>query len=387
MGGAPLSEEVTRKISEVWYKQTSGGKKDVLGKELIQEAKKQLKMSKLTAPKADASYYNIFSSMKHLPPEKKRLIDKNNQPWNLNILDDSLYLPHDTLPFVMQLWRYAKNLGADLTIRQAKWSSRLCYILKDIDIAEQWIHMVRYSNEEEFSQISNTEMKLDRLNSQLFMGHWEIKTLVETDNKFKVNQRINHSFITFLSPGGIHEEFLHVFANVYESYFDAVFNGNVPENFDRIHELHYLISSLTPSSKFFPDIEMRMVYLRHLAKLSTLPYFKTADPKDIVKLITDLRNWIIEPQEEKLKSELDPDLKAMQEKFDEAYTTLDGTPIGAPEPVGVYEPVSKTTIKLANYGSFPLDIYLRAGFSLEEDAKEIESELRKIHPEYWEEKQ
>ncbi|MFC2066510.1 hypothetical protein ACFLUO_05565 [Chloroflexota bacterium] len=355
MGGPRISEEVRHSIAEVWYTSTFGGRKDIPGKELIYKAKEYLQKQRFISPKSSSSYYTVFAQMNNLPPDKKRLIDKFNRPWNLEILDeDDCSLPHDTIPIVLQLWRYCKNLGADLTIRQAKWASRLCYLLKDLDIAEQWIHIMRYSREEELSLLSGTQMRTDQLNSLLIMEPWECITLEETDVKFKANRKINHTVIPIGSDDGIVEEFLYAFADILQSRLDLMLEDKLADDYERVNKLSMLIHSLPSSSKYFPDLESRMVYLRHLAKLSKLPYCKTAKPEEIHSLIIELRAWIIAVMKHKIEKLNNP------------------------------KPESLLGLRLDSGGPFPLDIYLRAGFSLEQDTEELFTELRKVHPDWWE---
>ena len=278
-------------------------------------------------------------------------------PWNIDIFDDkNCYIPPDTIPFVLQLWRYSKNLGPDLTIRQAKWATRLSHLLKDLDIAEQWIHVVRYSREEELSILSGTEMRTDQLNSMLVMEPWERMTLHETDVTFKANRRINHTFISYSADGGIIEEFYYAFADIANTYLQMVLEDKLPRDYERVDKLNELIASLPASSKYFPDFESRFVYLRHLAKLSHLPYFKTAEPEQIHALIIDLRNWTTSLAQEKIKAEINP------------------------------HPNSSSDYLPRHRGGFPLDIYLRAGFSLEEDTRELEAQLKKLHPDSFKQK-
>lgn len=274
-------------------------------------------------------------------------------PWNFQILNDkNYYISPETIPFVLQLWRYCKNLGPELTIRQAKWSARLFHSLKGLDIAEQWIKIISYSREEELSLLSETDMRIDQLNSLLVMEPWERMTLAETDNRFKVNRKLNHSFIHYSEDDGVVEEFYYALADNAKSYLDIYLEHKLPEDFERVNDLNNLISSLPSSSKYFPDYESRMVYLRHLATLSKLPYWRTAEPKQIYDLVVDLRNWVVAEANKKIKSTNNP-------QSDSLF---------APPPSYVER--------------FPLDIYERAGFSLEEDTKELETELRKLHPDW-----
>ena len=143
-------------------------------------------------------------------------------------------------------------------------------------------------------------------------------------------------------------------ADIAQSHLDMILEGKLVDNVDRVNELNRLIHSLPSSSKYFPDFESRMVYLRHLAKLSELPYWKTAKPEEIHSLIIELRAWIIAVMKHKAEEDNDP------------------------------KPHLLSSIFGRSYGGFPLDIYLRAGFSLDEDTKELEAELKKVHPDWWE---
>ena len=127
----------------------------------------------------------------------------------------------------------------------------------------------------------------------------------------------------------------------------------MPDDIDRVNRLDMLIYSLPSSSKYFPDFESRMVYLRHLAKLSKLSYWQTAEPEEIHSLIVDLRAWIIAGAKKKIEKENNQKPESL---------------LG----------------HLRSHGGFPLDIYLRAGFSLQEDTKELTAELRKVHPDWFE---
>ncbi len=356
MGGPHLSDEMIRVMLETWfrmrtidYEPTAKEVRASVVRQLEKECYTESEIPKLRT----FQEYLRRARKRQITLREKPKVDESN-PWNLETLDENDWsLPHDTIPFVLQLWRYCKNLGADLTIRQAKWASRLSYLLKDLDIAKQWIHIMRYSREEELSLLSGTQMRTDQLNSLLIMNPWERMTLAETDVKFKANRKINHTFTPIARDGGIVEESFYAFADIEQSHLDMFLENKLVDNFDRVNELSRLIHSLPSSSKYFPDFESRMVYLRHLAKLSKLPYWKTAKPEEIYSLIIELRAWIISQTEEKIKRENNPQSES---------------------PLGY----------MLWHRGFPLDIYLRAGFSLDEDTKELGAELKKVHPDWWE---
>ena len=351
-----VSEEMERIIIETWlnmrkpdYEPTAIKVRSSVVRQLAKEGYAEPELPKLRT----FQEYLRHARKTQITLREKSKLDES-KPWNLEILDEDDYsLPHDTVPVVLLLWRYCKNLGADLTIRQAKWASRLCYLVKDLDISEQWIHIMRYSREEELSLLSGTQMRTDQLNSLLIMGPWEHMTLAETDVKFKANRKINHTFKPIGRDGGIVEEDFYAFADIAQSHLDMILENKVIDNIDRVNELTMLIHSLPSSSKYFPDFESRMVYLRHLAKLSQLPYWRTAEPEEIHSLIIELRTWIVSQAEEKIKRENNPQSESLL-----GYMRW--------------------------HAGFPLDIYLRAGFSLDEDTKELKEELKKVHPDWWE---
>lgn len=62
------------------------------------------------------------------PPQTKRL----DEPWNTASLDGHP-IPPDTLPVVLKVWKAYVEKGRNLTIRQAKWVSRLSYVVSDTE--------------------------------------------------------------------------------------------------------------------------------------------------------------------------------------------------------------------------------------------------------------
>ncbi|MFC1899622.1 hypothetical protein ACFLXP_04765 [Chloroflexota bacterium] len=357
-----ISEEMERTITETWlsmrrldYEPTAANVRASVVRQLSKEG-----YSDTELPKLRTFQEYIRRARKRNASLKGTSNIDESLPWYIEILNDGyFYIAPEIVPFILQLWRYCKNLGPELTIRQVKWATRLYYLVKDLDIAEQWVCISRYSREEELSLLSGTQMRTEELNSSLVMQPWEHMTLTETDVKFKANRRIGHTFILRAIDGGIAEEFSYVFADILRSHIDTELDDTLPgdkfpEDANRANRLDLLMFSLPSSSKYFPDFESRMVYLRHLAKLSQLPYWRNAEPEEIYALIGDLRSWVVSQAKAKIKRENNPKSKSL------------------------------FGYMLGSGGSFPLDIYLRAGFSLDEDTEELEAELKKIHPDWWE---
>ncbi len=165
-----VSEEMERIIIETWlnmrkpdYEPTAIKVRSSVVRQLAKEGYAEPELPKLRT----FQEYLRHARKTQITLREKSKLDES-KPWNLEILDENYCsLPHDTIPFVLQFWRYCKNLGADLTIRQVKWASRLSHLLKDLDVSEQWIHIMRYSREEELSLLSGAQMRTDQLNSLL----------------------------------------------------------------------------------------------------------------------------------------------------------------------------------------------------------------------------
>ena len=84
-------------------------------------------------------------------------------------------LPPESIPHLLQLWRYSINLGTEFTIRQAKWASRIYAQVKDI--TELWLSSRIYSQEEELSLLSEVPMRIFELDNVLVMGRNEVETI------------------------------------------------------------------------------------------------------------------------------------------------------------------------------------------------------------------
>jgi len=211
---------------------------------------------------------------------------KQQKPWSMAALNE-LELSPESIPHVLQVWRYSVNLGAEFTIRQAKWTSRLYAQVPDI--TELWLQSRRYSREEELSLLTGEPMKIYMLDGRLVMGDWEFDTTLGTDVlKPDIIRYIHHTFKPLASDGGIAEELLHSIP------MSSLWEPQEESLFERESKLHRLIADLPASTNYFPDIESRMVYLRHLSYLSKGPKWNTLPPKEILNTIIELRKWVID---------------------------------------------------------------------------------------------
>lgn len=219
----------------------------------------------------------------HLIPVEKIM----QKPWSMATLGEQ-ELPAESIPHVLQVWRYSVNLGAEFTIRQAKWVSRL--YLQISDTAELWIMSHEYCREEELSLLTNARMSTARFDYFQVIGNWERSTILSTDgyNPEDSVGYVQPLLIPRSKDGGIAEELIHT---LYFRPFD--FDAElIEEEYMQKWELYRLIKELPSSSLYFPDFETRMVYLRQLSYLSKGPVWERLSPEEIVSIIVELRDWI-----------------------------------------------------------------------------------------------
>lgn len=211
---------------------------------------------------------------------------KMQDPWSLATID-KYPIATEAIPAVLDVWRYSVNLGDPLTIRQAKWASRLH--TKITDIIELWLQACAYANEDQLSLITNIPMRNFELDNMLVMGCREVETIKipEFLDQGIVVFTIRGKIVYLAEDGGIIEEFLHALPC-------DIFNEDINYVGDYVYYLISLISALPSSEKYFTDVETRMVYLRHLSYLASVDNWQKFKPEEIRDIVLDLRKWVIE---------------------------------------------------------------------------------------------
>lgn len=303
MGGPRVTENSKRLIIDIWTNLAKSGK-EPSAKQVLASAEAYIKRNNsrdIFLPKLRKVQLIIGDARKH-GGELSAADRVMQEPWNLSTLD-KYPIPPESIPSVLDIWRYSVNLGEPLTIRQAKWASRL--YTKITDTTELWLYACNYANEELLSLISDTPMRNFELDSRLVMGYREVETIKipEFKDQSIVVLSISGKFVFLAEDGGIIEEFLHSLP------FD-LYNDDIDYVVDHDFYLISLIAALPSSIKYFPDIETRMVYLRHLSYLATVDNLHKFKPEEIRDLILDLRKWVIDAKDkidgERAKKRLNP---------------------------------------------------------------------------------
>ncbi len=333
MGGYRVLPEAEKLIVGLWQELKKEGKDHSAGKVLAAaEAyvgttnKKNLFLPGLRKTQ------DIIKEARHknstLSLEEKGM----QEPWSLSTLD-KYPIPPEALPAVLECWRYTINLGDPLTIRQAKWVARLYFIFTDI--TELTLNSGMYAYEELLSLISGTPMRNFELDNHLVMGYREVQTIKipEWGNSIVTYSAKPQVFIA--EDGGIMEEFLNALPS-------DIHNNDINYVADYAYYLISLISALPSSVKYFPDIESRMVYLRHLYYLSSVDNWKRFKPEEIRDIVVDLRKWIVET-----KAEIDEE-RTRKQSFHYPFKNI--------RMKDEWEHINRDSLN-------PADIYKRVGYS------------------------
>ncbi len=222
-----------------------------------------------------------------------------DEPWTTDVCSEyASDFPPESIPYLLQLWRYSIHLDEVFTIRHAIWAARLAFQLKDMDVAEIWLRSCQYAHEEKISLLAKTSMRTFQLDASLVMDDWERET-VDVNNGLPYED-IHHTPINRARDDGIMEEYINVLSDYGPS--------ESLEQYNKLKRLYYLIVELPSPCKYFNDIETRLIYLSHLTYISKIPKWKTLSPEEIREIIVDLRKWVL-------------DVKTNPEKFENPCKT------------------------------------------------------------------
>ena len=290
MGGYKVTETTEQAIVDIyWSLKKKYGKRPTAQKLLdtVNENIKLKKINNIYPPGLRKVGYIIADTEerhKHLPQEQQL----QQESWSMLSLE-KFPLPSGSIPYVLQMWRYSLSLHENLTVRQAKWASRLYSTIEDIPLL--WIISLDYSHEEYISMISGQKFDTQKPDQHYLIEETFYKTLMTThpiNDPFELREGI------FLYPprakdGGIVEELLH--AIPYKSIYDFN-NESEPEILIRQSESVHLVLQLPSTSQQFPDFDDKLVYLRYLSYLSEGPKWQYLTPDTILDIILQLREWV-----------------------------------------------------------------------------------------------
>ncbi len=215
----------------------------------------------------------------HLPQEQQ----VQQRLWSMARLDD-YKLPVESLPYIMQVWRYCSHTDEPFTIRQAKWVSRVCHFpLVSESIAKLWSISYMYARKEELSLASqkNHETFLEDVN--LVMHGLEQYTYLELNR--------GH-FITdpFLLGRPVNKEYLLIEEAAHPiEHYNAILNGIISNERDKELINKLIDIPALPRLKLNPENEM--IYLSWFTHIRKSEHWPKITADQALEVILALRKW------------------------------------------------------------------------------------------------
>ncbi len=300
MGGSPLNPEIKNLMIQIWTQMRNEGIEATATKVRTSIAKqikgKERQFGRL--PKL-RTFQDVIGKAKNTT-DSNPSIDEDWSMASLIIHD----FPADSMPFIIKIWRYAIANHEKFTVMQAKWVARLYRIYESTTLL--WYHSLWYSDIERVGILSGKNVVTHNSDGLNFLSGWETTNLLFTlyyydhpRNDF-AHQRIKES----LRNGKVIEELLH-----YKNTKDNALFIYSPDTFKYVqkgdemvseinHDLSDLIRELPLLETLGLNEDIKMVYFRLYGVLIRGSKWNDLSPKEAVKLIVELRRWVLEKSEE-----------------------------------------------------------------------------------------
>ena len=226
--------------------------------------------------------------------ERSKGLSKEEQiqqkPWTMVSLNE-FQLADDSIPYVMQVWRYCCHTDEIFTIRQAKWISRLFRLFPKLPPNYLWSVSYTYSKKEELSVMSGMpcDTFIDDVGAVMF-DQMEVQTLLEVHHNtqswldtYSVSMPINHD-------GLLIDEVAHPI-----EYYNALLHHSITNKRDI--QLINMLGDLPTliDLKLEPSVFMRYLsWITFIKKTSEWSKLTAEQARDI---IGRLRGWAIKQHE------------------------------------------------------------------------------------------
>lgn len=284
MGGYRVTETTERLIINTYLRLQKGDPK-TSAQQVIDAMEAQIKTSRRqdvfvpSLRKVQDILKAVRNRQRQLPPQETI----QQQPWTMAALRDQP-LPAESLPYVMQVWRYCCHVDEEFTIRQAKWVSRLCHFpLISPFTATLWSASYMYANKEVLSLASQKKHDSFLDDSNLVMTGLELQTYFQLN----FGQTITDPFGLGLPVNKDHwliEEAAHPI-----EYYNSILNGIISNKRD-IQLINKLIQlPALPSLKL--NNEMEMIYLSWFTHFRKSQHWPRITADQAVDVILALRRW------------------------------------------------------------------------------------------------
>ena len=285
MGGYRVTEQAKQLIVNTWASLKNQGK-NPSAKEVLAAAQANIsvKRGEIFLPRI-RTVQNILSEA--IERAKKLPINEEIQQrqWSMSALSD-YPLPSESIPFVLQVWRYCLHTEERFTIRQAKWISRICSV-HPWDITHLWMMSYIYSKKEELSLFSKIPLDTFLDDKTIVLAEdLEIQTYLEA-------HRGTNSMIDIYGLGlALHEnyepmeEFMHPI-----DYYQGMIDKTVTN--ERDIKLVNLLLPMPSLTSLHLGTELKLIYLSWYTNIRKKPEWSKISAKQALEIIKELRKWVL----------------------------------------------------------------------------------------------
>jgi hypothetical protein len=285
MGGYKVSDSTEKLIVTTWLDLRKNGRESSAPK--VKSAIEEY----IRSSKRDDIFLPSLRKIEEIIKEAKERLGQfspeqalQQQHWTMATLED-YELPVESLPHVMQIWRYCCHTDEEFTIRQAKWVSRLWHIpLDPLSTDELWSLSYMYARKEELCLISdkNHDTLLEDVN--LVMGGLEPYTFLALNYGPSITDPFGLGLPINRKDHSLIEEAAHPI-----EYFNAIQNGLISNERDKQLINRCINSGALPRLELTQDNKMMYLsWFTHIRKSQEWPRI-TAD--QALDVILALRKW------------------------------------------------------------------------------------------------
>jgi len=285
MGGYRVTETTERFLTSI-YESLKKHKKNPSAQKVLDTAHEYLAIHKrndIFLPQIRKTQQIISNIIKPKELSREEKIQQEN--WSMGSLPKYL-LPAESIPYIMQVWRYCCHTDEIFTIRQAKWVSRLFRFPYSEFTTRLWCISYIYSKKEELSVISQIDPDTFFDDVNLVMHGLEQQTFLEILHKepdidpFGIGLPINDE------DNWPIEEALHPI-----DYYNAILNGIVSNERDK--DLINKLIKIPALPRLMLGTEMEMIYLDWFTFIRKSEYWPYLNAEHALDIILKLRDWAV----------------------------------------------------------------------------------------------
>jgi hypothetical protein len=269
MGGLPVKTEMNNLILKTWIELRSTG---------IDPIAKEVRSAVSSTVKGKESEYGRLPQLRtfqEIIREAKKELIKNTSidaEWSMASLINN-DLPPESIPWVIEVWRYCLVCNEKYTTIQAKWVTRLYH--KYTDIPYLWYYSKWYSEIERVHLISGKEANTLEMDLIQFLSHEEYRVL-----------RYVHDYKeTFWDTDGYIQTATHNRRLIEEIMHYKTQHMH--------YELSMYIGPLPPLDEAGFDRSSKYIYLGLYSYIIRGPKWDELPPKEAVDIIKQLRKWVL----------------------------------------------------------------------------------------------